>query len=87
MVKYLKEGVIKMEYAEAKNFKHLINKRAKIKQDLPDYCTFLYGQKGTIKEVYGNLFLEFDKPAKRSKDDNMPMSGVYLTPVSFEVLK
>lgn len=74
------------EYASADEFKELIDKRAKIKDGLEDYCTFLYGTVGTIKAVHGNLYLEFDTPAKRAIDDTMPMNGVYLTKSSFELI-
>lgn len=74
------------EYLISKENESMIGKRAKILK-IETYCEFLYGQKGTIEDAHGNLFLKFDKPAKRHKDDWMPMNGVYLTLHAFELLE
>jgi hypothetical protein len=75
------------EYAIAQHYEGVIGKRARVKDRLEGYCSFLWKKKGTIGVVHGRLFLKFDTPAKRYEDDNMPMDGVYLTEGSFKVMK
>lgn len=65
---------------------NLIGKRAIIKTP-QGYSKFLHGRKGTISKVNDQLYLNFDKPAYRHKGDTMPMSGVYLEPESFKLMR
>ena len=62
-----------------------MGQRARILQPR-SYCSFLWGQEGTIEEVHGKLFLRFDEKALRHPEDTMGMNGVYLRPGAFEVL-
>lgn len=73
------------EYIQLEGNEHLIGKRARIKKP-EDYCSFLWGCTGTIQKEVGGLYLKFDTPAKRNKEDNFPCNGIYLTRTSFELL-
>jgi hypothetical protein len=71
------------EYAKASEHKELLGKRAQINED-PGYCAYLHGKVGVIMEVYENLFLKFDTPAKTSETDH-GMNGCYLTETAFRL--
>ena len=84
------------EYINIKDFKHLIGKRARFKNNLNTYCRHLWLKEGTIKQLYQikkgdldhvGLSIVFDKPVKRSKEDTwQAMKSCYIMPDSFELI-
>ena len=84
------------EYITIKTHPHLVGKRARFKQKLPTYCSFLWGAKGTITQLfqiregdldYVGLSIVFDKPKKRFLDDPFPMKSCYILPNSYELVE
>lgn len=74
------------EYLDDVEFKHLVGRRAKIKNNLEGYSRKLWNAKGKITRVNDNLFLKFDKPIKTGGLGDKGMSGVYLKEGSFDLL-
>lgn len=80
------------EYLKIKGNEHLIGKKARFKQDLPGYCSHLWGQEGVIGQHKGlehvGLSIFFPKPVKRpnSKYD-LGMKSCYMVEGSFELLE
>jgi hypothetical protein len=62
----------------------LLNKKA-IMIPVHGYASELIGMTGTIKLVYGNFFLEFDKKSLKNNRSNL-QRGVYLADDSFRLL-
>jgi hypothetical protein len=77
------------EYLKSNENKKLIGKRAKIKNNLNNYCSFLWNKEGIIEDVYNNLYLKFTKRAYRSnkETDINGMDGVYLMENSFDLIE
>lgn len=78
-----------MEYIKITEFKHLIGKRARFKDNLKGYCSKLWLKEGTIKQNFSvtpgdldhvGLSIVFDK-----KENNM--TSCYIALNSFEVLE
>jgi len=85
------------EYIKIEQFKHLIGKRARFKNNLLTYGRRLWLKEGTIKQLFQvkegdlnhvGLSIVFDKPVKRENDKyDLGMESCYIMPNSFEVLE
>jgi len=80
-----------MEYLKTKDNLNLIGKRARIKNNVLGYCSFLYNCEGIIKNVNDKIYLEFNKIAYRDETDKINkspfgMNGVYICYGVIEVL-
>jgi len=75
-----------MEYLKSKGNEHLIGKRARFKDKVKGYCSFLFGQVGTIGEANDKILIRFDEPAKRHDEDHSPMKSCYVVEGSFDLL-
>lgn len=74
------------EYASARANPYLIGRHARIKK-IRDYSAKLWNVTGTITEVLGCLFLEFDsKDALKNRGMYNLERGVYLTLDAFELI-
>lgn len=84
------------EYIKKSTHEHLIGKRARFKNNLKGYCSFLWNQEGTIQQLnsvedgdldYMGLSLVFDSPAERHKDDHLKMNSCYIMPDSIDLIE
>ena len=84
------------EYIKIKEFKHLVGKKARFKNNLLGYCRTLWLKEGIIKQLHMikkgdldhvGLSIVFDKKVFRpnSKYD-LGMSSCYIQPNSFELV-
>ncbi len=83
------------EYIKIKDFKHLIGKRARFKNNLPGYCQSLWLRKGVIKQLHQvkegdldhvGLSIVFDKKGKVHENGWTELDTCYIAPNSYELI-
>jgi len=83
------------EYIKIKDYKHLIGKRARFKNNLKGYCSYLWLKEGVIKQLYQcepgdldhiGLSIVFDK-GMNNKENGWGLDSCYIQPNSFELLE